>query len=246
MNNRTLRFSLGAFAVGAIALLSQNAQSQTVLYNNTSTFTGDFNYVTSPTAGTAGNQVILSGGPNDIITSLSFQYTFSGSDTPTGSATADLIFYQNNGAQASGFTKGGASPSTILFSGTNVSLGTGSGAYTNGATITYSVANGGLPANFQVPQNFTWAVTFAGLTSSESAGLALFAPFTVGQNQGDAWYNTGNNSGAWALDVAPSGSPALDFGATISGTAVPEPSSLSLLAVGSFGLLASGWRKLRR
>jgi len=244
MNNRTMRFSLGAFAVCAIALLAQNGQSQTV-YNNSTTFTGDFNYGNNQ----AGNEVILSGSTaGDEITSFAFQYDFlnsalSTTGSPGGTETATLTFYNNWGptgaTKVSGYTVPQAPP---LFTSSAVNIG---GAFTTGSTATFSIANGGLPANgVDVPQIFTWTVTFANVGASENAGLALFGPATVGQNYGDAWYGAPGTSPTWALDVASAGNPALTFGATVS--AVPEPSSLGLFAMGGFGLLASGWRKLRR
>jgi len=246
MNNRTMRFSLGALAVGAIALLAQNAQSQSVVYNNTTTFTGDFNYGNNQ----AGNEVILAGSTSgDEITSFAFQYDFLNSSgttagTPAGGETASLTFYQNWGTASSTKFNGYTVPQTpALFTTTTpVSI---AGGFTTGSTITFSTANGGLPAGgVDVPQIFTWTVTFAGIGGSENAGLALFAPATVGQNYNDAWYGAAGTSPTWSLDVASGSNPALTFGATV--TAVPEPSSLGLFAMGGFGLLASGWRKLRR
>ena len=68
---------------------------------------------------------------------------------------------------------------------------------------------------------------------------------TVGQNYGDAWYNTTSGlGGPWNLDVASGSNPALTFGAIV--TAVPEPSTLGMFTVGSIGLLSSAGRKLRR
>jgi hypothetical protein len=245
MNKQTIRFSLSAVAVGAVALLTQNAQSQTTVYNNTSTFAGDFNYNNAQ----AGNEVILAGSTSgDEITSFQFQYDFLNSTlgttgTPAGGETVTLSFYNNyGGTKVSGY----AAPVTpALFTSTPVSL-SGQG-FTTGTSLTFSVANGGLPAaGVNVPQIFTWTVTFAGIGSAENAGLAEYGPTPlVGQNYSDAWYNTaGAASPVWALDLASSGNPALNFGATVS--AVPEPSSIGLFAMGSIGLLASGWRKLRR
>lgn len=240
MSNQTVRLSLGVVAVGAAALLVPGARGQNA-YNNTTTYNGNFNYVTSSTSATAGNEVILTGGLSSYnITSFSFQYDFSGSDVPS-TATADLIFYQNNGTQVSGYS----GPGTVLFNSGPFSLGTGSSAYTTGATATFNTA--ALGGGVTVPQIFTWAVTFSGLTSSESAGLGLFGTIpSVGQNYGDAWYNPNGTSGTWALDVASSGNPALTFGAQIGAAVVPEPSSIALFAMGATGLVASGWRKLRR
>jgi len=242
-----MRFSLGAVAVGAIALLAQNGQSQTVEYNNTSTFTGDFNYGNAQ----AGNEVILASSSSGAeITSFSFQYDFLNSTlgttgTPAGGETATLSFYNNwgpSGAQkVSGYT---VPQSPALFNSVAVPI---SGGFTSGSTALFTIANGGLPANgVDVPQIFTWTVTFAGIGASENAGLALFGTTpSVGNNYNDAWYNTaGSVSPAWQLDVASAGNPALTFGAQVS--AVPEPSSIGLFAMGSIGLLASGWRKLRR
>jgi hypothetical protein len=245
MNNRTIRLSVGALAVGAIALLAQNGQSQTV-YNNTTTFTGDFNYGNNQ----AGNQVILAGSVNgDDVTSFAFQYDFLNSSggttgTPVGGETATLTFYQNYGPSSATKVSGYTVPQTpVLFSSTPVSIAAN---YTSGSTITFTTANGGLTGGgIDVPQNFTWTVTFAGIGASEQAGLALYGSGpSVGQNYSDAWYGAAGTSPTWALDVASGSNPALTFGATIA--AVPEPSSLGLFAMGGLGLLASGWRKLRR
>jgi hypothetical protein len=243
-----MRFSLGAVTVGAVALLAQTGQSQTV-YNNTTTFTGDFNYNNAQ----AGNEVILSGSTlGDDVTGFTFQYDFLNSTlgttgTPAGGETATLSFYQNYGTSSATKVSGYTVPqSPVLFTSSAVPI---SGGFTTGSTINFTTANGGLPTGgVDVPQIFTFTVTFAGISSSENAGLALFGPTgsnpSVGQNYADAWYNSAGSTPNWQLDVASSGNPPLTFGATV--TAVPEPSSIGLFAMGSMGLLASGWRKFRR
>jgi len=242
MNNRIVRFSVGAVAIGAVALLAQSSQGQSVYYNNSTTFLGDFNYG----AGTAGNEVILTSPTGGDVTSFSFQYDLLNSSlgttgTPGTGDTATLTFWNNyGGAKVSGYEQ----PNVALFTSSAIPLtGTGTPGYTTGQQLVFSAANGGLPAGgVDVPSIFTWTVTFAGL-GTDVAGLAQYGPTpSVGQNYGDAWYST--TPGTWALDVASSGGVPLTFGATI--TAVPEPSSLGLFAMGATGLLASGWRKLRR
>jgi hypothetical protein len=248
MNNRTMRFSLGAIAVGAITLLAQNGQSQTTTYNNTTGNTStDFNFNNAQ----AGNEIIQAGfATGDDITSFAFQYDFLNSTlgttgTPAGGETATLSFYNNWGPTGATKVSGYTVPqSPALFTSSAVSI---AGGFTTGQTITFTAANGGLPSGgVDVPQIFTWTVTFAGIaTSTETAGLALYNPPTTGQNYSDAWYNSaGSTTPSWQLDVASSGGTPLQFGATVS--AVPEPSTLGMFAMGSIGLLASGWRKLRR
>jgi hypothetical protein len=245
MNNKTIRISLGALAVGAIALVAQNAEAQVTNYNNTTSFQGDFSYGSSTSSAIAGNEVILAGGPTppsttpETITSFSFQYflTATGSGDVPSTATADLIFYQNNGTQVSG----SSSPGTVLFNSGPISL-SGQGL-TTGSTLALSsgyVGTVGTIGTVAVPSIFTWAVSFSGLDSAESAGLALYSTTTAGANYGDAWYNA-TGTGTWALET---GTPAVTFGAVA--TTVPEPSTLGMFAMASCGLLASGWRKLRR
>jgi hypothetical protein len=248
MNNRTMRFSLGALAVGAITLVAQTGQSQNAYNNgNASGSTGtDFNFNNAQ----AGNEIILAGSTaGDDITSFTFQYDFLNSTlgttgTPAGGETAVLSFYNNWGPTGATKVAGYTVPqSPALFTSAPVSI---AGGFTTGQNITFTGANGGLPAGgVDVPQIFTWTVTFTGIGASENAGLALYNPPTTGQNYNDAWYNSaGPTTPNWQLDVASSGGTPLQFGATV--TAVPEPSTLGMFAMGSIGLLASGWRKLRR
>jgi hypothetical protein len=188
-----------------------------------------------------GNEIDLaSGAPNDWITSFSFQYDFIATSkyaSPTGNETADVTFYENNGPVIDGYK----SPGSEVYSSGPINIG-GAG-YTPGYTIDFfkSDINGG--AGVVVPQDFTWTVTFAGLTSCETAGLALYSPATVGNNYNDAWIND-----SWGLYTAISNQPALDFGSVFNGCAttnnvssVPDSSCLPVSVLSVMAMF--GWMK---
>jgi hypothetical protein len=198
----------GAVLVGAIALLAQGAHGQSVIYNDTTNFQGDFSYGTNLQVG---NEIILASPfDNYLITSFGFQFFFTGTGSPSGSETADLRIYLNNAAPVDGY----ASPGALLYDSGAFSLG----SYTTGSVATFNQAtlNGGIGVP---PYGVTWTVSFAGLTAGESAGLALFSPATVGENYDDAWINT--NGTTWQLEVSTNGNPPDDFGAIAYGHLIP-------------------------
>ena len=229
MNKPTSSLFLHSLAIGIGALLAQNAQSQGVVYNNSTTFAGNF----AVNNNQAGNEVVLAGSAtSDFISQLQFQFDlvstganpFSG--TPTGNEQVELTLYKNDGSTVAGYK----SPSTVVYSsGFSTMSSIGLGTFTQGTSLTYN-------PNVTVPKDFTWTVTFANVPGGESAGLSLYnqpgGP-TVGQNFGDAWYNNGSG---WTLNVANAGEPSLQFGAVI--TAVPEPGTISLGLVGACAFLA--------
>jgi hypothetical protein len=221
-------------AAGVFAFLAQNAQSQLIgtgnLYqDSTTTQNGNFNNGNN----TEGNEVVLAGtAASDLITSFSFQFDYTGTGNPSA-VTADVQFFANTGGAVSGYASPGGTP---LFDSGAFSIG----GYTAGSTVNFDQAD--LGGGVVVPQDFTWVVTFAGLTAGENAGLALYSPATVGQNFNDAWVNDNNgNPNSWQLDVATQGNPPLDFGAVFNGTPVPDSSCLpfSVLAV----LAGFAWMK---
>lgn len=220
MKNRFTPYFVHALSVGAVALLCQNAQSQSLVYNDTSTYSGDnFNF-DSGVAGTvsAGNEIVLAAA-NDVITQFQVQIDFTGTGTPTG--TVDVQFANNNGATYNGY----ATPGSILWDSGSSALGSFSSAA--GEVLTYTVPS------VTVPKDFTFVVNFNGLTSTEIAGLSIFGNTTVGQNYNDAWVNTG---AGWVLQKATGSDPALQFGATL--TAIPEPSTIALGVMGACAFLA--------
>ncbi len=220
MKNRFTPYLIHVLSVGAVALLCQNAQSQSLVYSDTATYSGDnFNF-DSGQAGTvyAGNEIVLAAA-NDVITQFQVQIDFTGTGTPTG--TVDVSFYNNNGAAFNGYATPG---STIWDSGSSSLSAFSTGG---GETLTYTVPS------VTVPKDFTYVVSFNGLTSTEVGGLSIYGNTTVGQNYNDAWVNTGSG---WTLQKATGTAPAPQFGATL--TAIPEPSTIALGVMGACAFLA--------
>jgi hypothetical protein len=226
MKNRFTPFFVSALSVGAVALVCQNAQAQTDLYDNTTTtYSGaNFNFDSGlPGTASAGNEVVLTGVGATAYTVSQFavQIDFTGTGTPTGSV--DVQFLQNDGVAFNGYN----SPSTVLWDAGSTALTSFSTG--GGEVLTYTVPN------ISVPQDFTYVVSFSGLSATEVAGLSIYGTATVGQDHNDAWVNT---AGSWSLVQAGAGEPSPQFGAQIKGTVVPEPSTIALGLMGACGFLA--------
>jgi hypothetical protein len=227
MKNRFTPFFIHVLSVGAVALLCQNAQSQYLAYEDTATYSGNnFNFDQGAGGAVeAGNEIVLAGSAtSDWITQFQVQIDFTGTGTPIGSV--DLSFYQNNGAiyPSGAGANGYASPGTLLYDAGATALT----AFTTGGgeTLTYTVPS------VLVPKDFTYIVTFNGLTATETAGLSIYGAAQIGDNYHDAWVNTGSG---YVLQTATGTEPALEFGATAS---VPEPSTIALGVMGACAFLA--------
>jgi hypothetical protein len=83
--------------------------------------------------------------------------------------------------------------------------------------------------NVTVPDSFTWSILFGNILPTESAGLLLFDPPTIGSNFNSFWENAG---GTWQLRTNANPSIPMNFGAQVSAVGVPEPTALALVAVG--------------
>jgi hypothetical protein len=234
--NKSIKNLAPLAAAGVIAILAQNAHSQNLYNNTTGNQSENFNYT-----GQAGNEVVLAGSASsDLITGFNFQYDVNATGVLQGgllpnSVNVVLNLWANTGALVSGY----ASPGTLLYSTAPFALTTA----TSSSVLSYVAADFG-GTGVVVPKDFTWTVSFSGLTSTESAGLGLYNPPTVGGNYADEWYNSGSPN-AWTLNVAPVGNPPLEFGASITGTAVPDSSSLSLSALAVLAGFAWMKRSLR-
>jgi hypothetical protein len=229
MKNRFTHSIIQALAVLAVVALVQNAQSQTTLYDNTATYSGSaFNYASGPGTFMAGNEVVLTGtAASDTISTFQVQYDFTG--TGTAAASVDASFYANTGTAYNTYP---TPATTTLWDAGNFTLT----SFTTGAgsTLTYTV-----PSTV-VPKDFTWIVTFSGLASGQTAGLSLYGPAATGQNYHDAWINSGSG---WSLVTASGSNPALEFGAKLTGVAVPEPSTIAMGVMGACAFLVRRFKK---
>lgn len=224
---------------GALAVVAQNAHGQ-ILYNDTTTQVSSPETYFNQNNAQLGNEIVLTGAASqDTVTGFKTAFDFFGDAAiATGGVTADVKFYANTGPNVPTGPGGYPSPSTVLFDSGAFSLGgyTGTSASPSDQSINFSAAQlaTGNTVNLTgpVPKDFTWTVTFSGLSGDQSAGLLEFAPPTVGTNFGDAWYNNGTG---WQLKTPAVGGTPIQFYAEVFGTAaasgVPDASCLPVSAL---------------
>jgi len=234
MNSKTLRLATGFFAAASLWISSLSALGDIIVYSN-ATVRLDKYY--APGIAQFGDEIILSGGAGQHMTSFTFEYTGIGL---SGNETVTLRVYKNDGA--------------VVLSGSIPALKPNTKFYDSGAFPINNTQSDGNTLRFDLPLNdanliipnnsydFTWTVQFGGIDSaSETAGLDLYSPPNVGNNYADYWEQN-PISLDWELKSGPAGTPVMSFGATM--TAVPEPSPLQV------GLLAGaiwlGWSIYRR
>lgn len=162
-----------------------------------------------------GDQITTPGG-GWIADTFSFEYFATGL---AGGETAKVRFYANDGDGLGEQNTG--KPSTLLYESPSFNLVNGNVP----VTVTDLV-----PLNVLLPKSFTWTVTPNGVTGSEVFGLKLYNPPVVGSSFDDIWQKEGSD---WVLKQV-TGNVA-NFGAQL--VAVPEPGSVTLLALGGAALL---------
>lgn len=216
--------SLAKAAIVAV-VLSNTALADVVFQNTTTDLKTRFNIGVSE----VGDQVVLSGGSYANATAFvidSFSMQYWGVDLAS-SAKMQVRFYANDGVS---YDVGTQAPGTLLWD---------SGLFTvvptDRATLNFSSDFGG---GVVVPKTFTWTVMFSGLGSG-TAGVDLYSPPTVGNDYSDYWIRTDLG---WVL--AKSQNQNVDFAAKLTGTPIPEPTSL-LLFGGLLLVAPAAWRKLR-
>ena len=205
---------VGAVAA-AIVSLSMPAFGAVVYDNSAASSSQGVRKVTSDS--TVGDEVTLAGSDRQATAFDVTIYLSAGS-----TADATVKFFANDGA----FGK----PGSLLYSSSSITLAAGQNSY--GIDLT-TVLNGPVV----LPDTFTWAVSFSGLSGGEEAGLYHYGGPSVGSSAADHWADTGAgwellNTGAGFSD---------NFAAKVQ--AVPEPTTLALLGVGAAGLLMARRRK---
>jgi hypothetical protein len=238
--NVSFLLTLAALWAGSGVPLS----AQTVIFNNT---THDLITRFNPGATEVGNEILLPASPSTPWHLTEFSFEFWGTNTASpgnasfaGAVTAELRFYVNNGALVNGYASPGVTP---FYDSGPLSLASIGVSPTSRSTLLFTST--GPAADFQssglpIPSSdITWTIQFAGMGATDSVGVDLYYPATVGQTYGDYWAYNGTS---WSLETN-SLVPLSSFGASM--TAVPEPSTLSLSLLGGAGILALA-RRLRR
>jgi hypothetical protein len=188
---------------------------------------------------------MLAPGTPRYLTDFSFELWGTNTASPgnesfAGPVRAELRFYVNNGALVNGYASPGVTP---FYDSGPLSLASIGVSPTSRSTLLFTST--GPAADFQssglpIPSSdITWTIQFAGMGETDSVGVDLYYPATVGQTYGDYWAYNGTS---WSLETN-SLVPLSSFGASM--TAVPEPSTLSLSLLGGAGILALA-RRLRR
>ncbi|MBM3833928.1 MAG: PEP-CTERM sorting domain-containing protein [Verrucomicrobia bacterium] len=207
------------------ALLGNTAGFAAVVYNNTQ---NNLNRSFAPAAVNGatpqfGDQVFLTGSDRRI-TDFQFEYFLTGPGGATsGNETGELFFHRNDAGTT------GIEPGTQLYRSGEFSLSTG---FQTVVAQALSVT---------VPSTFTWSVIFRGIEANEQAGLLIYNPPTVGSSFDDFWQRNANGTWSTLLDTTASPVP-MNFAARI--TAVPEPGTYALAAIGGLFLIAA--RRFKR
>jgi hypothetical protein len=131
---------------------------------------------------------------------------------PFGNEMGDFRLYKNDGPPVP--PSGAPSPGTLIWDSGTFLLG----AYTENSVATFYRSN--LNNGIVVPQNFAWTVTFSGLSSDETAGLAIYQTAKVGTNYGAAWIDDDGTN--WQFLTGGAGIPSPNFGGIAWGAPLPE------------------------
>ena len=222
----TTRFSLKLLVLAAVvSAASMTGRADTLVYNNTSNYLGTSYYVANTEFG---DQITLSPSTTDrYLSKFMFEYTTGHGNS--GDEKVWLRFYAMDGP-------GGTPGSTLFDSRTVPGYATDIPLTSGTAEQVYVDLN---DTRILVPNSFTWTVQFSGVAASETVGLIMYAPPTVGTSFDDYWEKSGTG---WVTKrLAPNN---YSFGALAYAVAVPEPGTLQLGVLA--GISALGFLFQRR
>jgi hypothetical protein len=223
-----------------LGLLWMNVGQQlraAVIYDNSE---NDLNYRFNPGTNEVGDEILL-GSTERYLTNFSFEFWGSNTLSPTTFASslveARIRFYTNSGPLFAGYASPGPGTNNFYDSGWfQVPYPTNRATFVFSAGLDFD--SGGL--FMPVISNMTWSVQFQGMGASDSVGVDLYSPPTVGTNYSDYWEL---DAGTWMLKTNLDGVP-MDFAAQMEAT-TPEPSVVALGVCGGLALLVAS-RRLRR
>lgn len=215
-NNRLATFAVLAFAAAA----AQGATS--IVYSNATSYTGT---ILNPALSEVGDEIRLGAGDRF---GESFRFEYYGLNLD-GDETVQLRFYNNDGAFLGNDTY---LPNSVFYDSAVQTLPLPTDP-SGRNTLQYDLNFVGLP------ERFTFTVAFGGISGNDVAGIALYNPPTVGFSEADYWFNTGSG---WELRGT---NVAINFGASLVATSVPEPSTYVLAILGGLCGLALVNRRKR-
>jgi len=217
---------------GALMLGLSTPVFADVIYSNT---TNDLSMRFNTGAAEVGDEITLES--TGFLTSFSLEYwaeNSANSSAFAGNVEARVRLYRNTGGLVSGYASPGA---VAIYDSGWFSLG----VPTSRSTINFAAGIDLPPSGLFIPDStITWSVQFQGLGSTDSAGLDVFNPPTVGSSYDDYWWRN-PSTGEWALLQDGTGIP-MNFAARFEAT-IPEPSSLSLVLLGGLGAV---WMRRNR
>jgi hypothetical protein len=218
--------------VALVWMAAAGAQAATYVYNNSAPSSDMTNRLAAVNNVWFGDEVVLDGpayAANQYMTHFDFQYWAQG----TTGLTIDVELRLNDGPFYDGFNPP-REPGTLIYSYNNFAL-----PNTSRDTINFDLADfpGGNP--IYLPGNtLTLCVRFDFNGNGGTAGVDLYNPPVVGSSFLDYWVDTGSG---WTLSTN-NVFGTVNFGMRIE--AVPEPTALSLFAIG--GLTALAVRRILR
>jgi len=232
---KSMKKSFGMRGVLVLAALwigsTLSLRAATIFNNSVNDTTNRFN----PGTYEVGDQIVLAG-TERFLTDFSFEYWGTNSAGPTtfaGDVQARVRFYQNDGVTFNGY----ASPGTMFFDSLWFQV-----TPTPRATLNFTQGVDFPIGGLIIPSNdMTWSVQFRNMGATDTIGVDLYNPPTVGIDYPDYWQNNAVRN--WAL-MTNSLVPTMNFAAQMQAT-VPEPSVLALSVTGGLGILMMV-RRLRR
>lgn len=231
----TTHFSLKLLVLAAVvSAASMTGRADTLVYNNTSNYLGTSYYVANTEFG---DQVTLSDSTTDrYLSKFMFEYTTGHGNS--GDEKVWLRFYAMDGPGLI------PTPGSLLFDSrtsgfaTDIPLTSGTAEQVELSGISIHVPNV-LLQDGTTAASFAWTVQFSGVAASETVGLIMYAPPTVGTTFDDYWEKSGTG---WVTKrLAPNN---YSFGALAYAVAVPEPGTLQLGVLA--GISALGFLFQRR
>jgi hypothetical protein len=186
-----------------------------------------------------GDEIMLAG-TDRTLTGFSFEYWGVSTANPSifsGAVQARVQFYVNNGASFHGYS----TPSTMSFY--NSDWFTVSPTLTGRSTLNFTAGSDNIPVGglFLPSSDMTWTVQFRNMAGTDTVGVDLYSPPTIGTEVGD-FGDYWENDGGWLLMT--NTVSRMDFAAKFD--AVPEPSSLVLSLCGGLGILTLAYRLRRK